>query len=87
MGCVSTITWLNFPKQSEYVNRRVEVCFHFDTSKTICGTIVRDDREEPFETIIILDDGRILRATECQYSIIRPRDENRCLFRDQAHGG
>lgn len=69
MGCVSTITWTDFPKQSEYVNRRVRVCFHYDTSRTIMGTIVRDDREEPFETIIVLDDGRILRGTECQYSI------------------
>ena len=75
MGCVSTITWLEFPKQSEYVNRRVEVCFHYDTTKTMMGTILRDDREEPFETIIILDDGRILRGTECQYSIYRPNGD------------
>ena len=59
MGCVSTITWTDFPKQSEYVNRRVCVCFHFDTSRTIMGTIVRDDREEPCETIIVLDDGHV----------------------------
>ena len=71
MGCVSTITWTGFPKQSEYVNRRVRVCFHFDTSRTMMGTIVRDDREEPCETIIVLDDGRILRGAECQYSIYR----------------
>lgn len=75
MGCVSTITWLEFPKQSEYVNRRVEVCFHYDTTKTMMGTILRDDREEPFETIIVLDDGRILRGTECQYSIYRPNGD------------
>lgn len=74
MGCVSTITWTDFPKQSEYVNRRVCVCFHYDTSRTIMGTIVRDDREEPCETIIVLDDGRILRGTECQYSIYRGED-------------
>ena len=75
MGCVSTITWLEFPKQSEYVNRRVEVCFHYDTTKTMMGTILRDDRDEPFETIIVLDDGRILRGTECQYSIYRPNGD------------
>lgn len=75
MGCVSTITWLEFPKQSEYVNRRVKVCFHYDTTKTMMGTILRDDREEPFETIIVLDDGRILRGTECQYSIYRPNGD------------
>ena len=72
MGCVPTITWMKYPKQSEYVNRRVEVCFHYDTSKTMMGTILRDDREEPGETIIVLDDGRILRGTECQFSIYRP---------------
>lgn len=68
MGCVSTITAYDFPKQSQYVNRRCNVCFHYDTSKWIAGTIIRDDREEPFETLIQLDDGRTLRGTECQYS-------------------
>lgn len=72
MGCVKNITAYKFPKQSEYVNRRCEVCFHYDTSVTILGTVIRDDREEPFETLIKLDDGRILRATECQYSHFSP---------------
>lgn len=71
MGCVETINAYKFPKQSEFVNRRVEVCFHYDTSKWIMGTIIRDDREEPSETLIKLDDGRVVRATECQYSIHR----------------
>lgn len=70
MGCVENISAYNFPKQSEYVNRRVKVCFHYDTSKLFGGKIVRDDREEPFETIIQMDDGRIIRGTECQYSIV-----------------
>lgn len=73
MGCVETITAYNFPKQSEYVNRRCNVCFHYDTSVSIPGTVIRDDREEPFETLIQLDDGRVLRAAECQYSHYRPR--------------
>ena len=68
MGCVSTITADRFPKQSEYVNRKCKVCFHYDTSKLIPGTIIRDDREEPYETLIQLDDGRVMRAAECQYS-------------------
>jgi len=72
MGCVENITAYKFPKQSEYVNRRCEVCFHYDTSVTILGTVIRDDREEPFETLIKLDDGRILRAAECQYSHFSP---------------
>ena len=72
MGCVDTITAYKYPKQSEYVNRRVRVCFHYDTSKWIEGKIIRDDREKPFETLIELDDGRVIRGTECQYSIYRP---------------
>lgn len=68
MGCVDTITAYGFPKQSEYVNRRAKVCFHYDTSKQLNGTIIRDDREEPFETLIRLDDGRVIRGTECQFS-------------------
>jgi hypothetical protein len=71
MGCVENISAYNFPKQSEYVNRRVKVCFHYDTTNMFGGRIVRDDREDPGETIIQMDDGRIVRAVECQYSISR----------------
>lgn len=70
MGCVKTITATTFPEQSSHVNQRVAVCFMYDTSQSILGTIVRDDLEEPFETIIQLDDGRIVLATECQYSFL-----------------
>lgn len=76
MGCVKTINFENYPKQidSSYkypefaVGSRVAVCYHFDTSKQHLGTIVRNDIEEPFETIIKLDNGRYLRAVECQYT-------------------
>ena len=78
MGCIDTITYDKFPKQKDKnykypqfkVGSRVQVCYHFDTSKYHYGTIVRDDLEEPFETIIKLDNGRYLRAVECQYSYI-----------------
>ena len=81
MGCIDTITYDKFPKQKDEnykypqfkVGSRVEVCYHFDTSKYHYGTIVRDDLEEPFETIIKLDNGRYLRATECQFSYIDER--------------
>lgn len=75
MGCVETIDMYRFPKQSEYVNRRVKVCFKYDTMRWIGGTIIRDDREEPFEMLIKLDDGRVIRGTECQYSIWRNTKE------------
>jgi len=78
MGCVKTIAYDKFPKQRdknyEYpymaVGARVKVCFHYDTSKYCLGTIVRSDIEEPGEEIIRLDDGRFIRAVECQYSYI-----------------
>lgn len=72
MGCVSTITAYKFPKQSEYVNRRCDVCFHYDTATRIMGTVIRDDKEEPYETLIKLDDGRVIRGTECQFSFSIP---------------
>lgn len=79
MGVINNITYENFPKQKDEaykypefaIGARVEVCYHFDTTKKHLGTIVRDDLEEPFETIIKLDNGRYLRAVECQYSYLR----------------
>lgn len=76
MGCVETITYEKFPKQADenykypQLGKRVKVCYHYDTSKFHYGVIVRDDIEEPFETIIKLDNGNYIRATECQYSLI-----------------
>lgn len=69
MGCVETINFYKFPNQSSWVNRRCKVTFMYDTSRYIGGTIIRDDREEPFETLIRLDDGRVIRGAECQYSM------------------
>ena len=78
MGCIDTITYEKFPKQKDEnykypkfkVGSRVKVCYNYDTSKYHYGTIVRDDLEEPFETIIKLDNGRYLRAVECQFGYI-----------------
>ena len=70
MGCIDTITYDKFPKQRDKNRNRVKVCYHYDTSKYHYGTIVRDDMEEPFETIIKLDNGRYLMATECQFSYV-----------------
>ena len=89
MGCIDTITYDKFPKQKDEnykypefkVGSRVEVCYHFDTSKCHYGTIVRDDLEEPFETIIKLDNGRYLRAVECQYSYIDEEVSDVCEWK------
>lgn len=71
MGCVNSITYDTFPKQHEkFLNKRVKVCFHYDTSKFIRGYIVRYDIDAPFKTIIKLDDGRYVLGTECQFSLV-----------------
>ncbi len=69
MGCVKTITHDTMPRQGSWLNKRVDVCFHFDTGHRLPGVIVRDDDEDPMVTIIRLDNGRLLLATECQYSL------------------
>lgn len=82
MGCVETIAYDKFPKQIDKnykypymaVGARVKVCFHYDTSKYCMGTIVRSDTEEPFEEIIRLDDGRFIRAVECQYQYVNDEE-------------
>lgn len=70
MGNHKNITATKFPKQGTWLNRRVEVYFHYGKEGKAQGVIVRDDMEAPFETIIKLDDGRYVRAVECQYSSI-----------------
>lgn len=80
MGCVNNISYDKFPKQADNdykyprLCKRVKVCYHYDTSKFHYGVIVRDDIEEPYETIIALDNGRFLRAVECQYSILNDKE-------------
>ncbi|MGY6209736.1 hypothetical protein ACXEO8_07140 [Cytobacillus firmus] len=69
MGVEKNLSVEKFPKQGEYLHKRTQVCFGFDNENLIGGTIVRDDREEPYLTIIRLDDGKYIRSTECQYSI------------------
>jgi hypothetical protein len=65
-----SITFDRFPKQGAYVGRRVRVCFDYDTSKQVTGTVVREDVEEPGEMIIKLDNGRYVRSVECQYGFL-----------------
>ena len=95
MGCIDTITYEKFPKQKDEnykypqfkVGSRVKVCYHYDTLKYHYGTIVRDDLEEPFETIIKLDNGRYLRAVECQLSYIDEEvSDDVCEWKDYKDG-
>ncbi len=68
MGNHENINISKFPRQGAWLGKRTKVCFHYDADSFITGTIVRDDSEEPFVTIISLDDGRVVLATECQHS-------------------
>lgn len=68
MGNVETITARRFPKQGDWLGRRTRVCFHYDTSQQLGGRVVRDDGEAPWVTIIQLDNGRYVLATECQHA-------------------
>jgi hypothetical protein len=69
MGYEKNVGYEKFPSQGEYLGERVNVCFSYVTDKFIEGTIIRDDIVEPYQTIIKLDDGRYILATECQYSL------------------
>lgn len=77
MSVVATINPLRgrFPKQSDQLGYRTEVCFHYDSSHRVGGTIVRDDMEEPWRTIIQLDDGPLVLSTECQYTPPFPKHQ------------
>ncbi len=68
MGCRANITIDQFPKQGEWLGKSCDVCFHYDTSKTVRGLCVRDDAEDPGITIFKLQDGRHVLATECMHT-------------------
>jgi len=70
MGCHENISTEKFPKQGPFFNQRVQVCFNYDTSKTVDRKIVRDDVEDPHKTIIKLNNGNYVLSSECQYQLI-----------------
>lgn len=67
MGVEPNITVDTFPTQGRHLGVRVLVAFHYDLSRSLGGLVVRDDNESPWQTIIQLDDGRYVLATECQW--------------------
>lgn len=67
MGNVPNITQPRFPEQGRHAGQRCEVLFHYQ-GPALSGTVVRDDNEAPWVTIIKMDDGRHILSTECQYS-------------------
>lgn len=69
MGVVQNVSQDSYPRQGDQLQKRTKVCFNYDIGKLIGGTVVRDDREKPFLTIIKLDDGRHVLSIECQYTV------------------
>lgn len=76
MGVDPNVGVSRFPKQGPWFGRRTRVCFNYDTSIIVMGTIVRDDAEAPWVTLISLDDGRVVLATECQHSPCDPGESD-----------
>jgi hypothetical protein len=72
VGCHASISATKFPKQGSLLGVRVAVVFHY-AKPELGGVIVRDDMEEPYETIVRLDDGRHVRSVECQYAEGEPQ--------------
>ena len=68
MGVKPNIRHDQWPKQGDQLGRTVDICFNYDGAHTLRGRVVRDDREEPGETMFELEDGRIVRAVECMWS-------------------
>lgn len=70
MGVAPNVSHDKFPKQGPNLNTRMRVVFNYDLTHELRGTVVRDDYEEPWKTIIQLDNGHYVMSTECQYSPI-----------------
>jgi hypothetical protein len=64
-----------FPAQGAWNGKVTDVCFDYDTSKTVSGVIVRDDSDESGFGVILLEDGRVVRTTECQHRPARLTDK------------
>ncbi|WP_332237921.1 hypothetical protein [Sporolactobacillus sp. KGMB 08714] len=70
MGVHQNIDYEKFPEQGPFLNKRVKVCFHYETDRVLFGTVVRDDLDEPYLTLIHLEDGRIVEDSECQFNVV-----------------
>lgn len=67
MGQHPNIDYNKFPVQGKYLGKRVKVSFNY-SQKVERGTIIRDDIDNPFLTLIQLDNGGVVSSKECQYT-------------------
>lgn len=61
------------PVQGTFKDKRVIVVFYRESTKQDTrypGQIVRDDMEDPYLTIIKLDNGRYVMGHECIYTVM-----------------
>lgn len=75
MSNIDNIAHNRFPRQGKDQFKRAEVFFHYDNQHVLLGTIIRDDAEAPWQTVIALVDGRVVLASECQYRPIPDGEE------------
>jgi hypothetical protein len=68
MGIVTNVGAEQFPRQGQFLGKRISVCFNYDTTRQFGAVCVRDDMEEPGRVIFKLDDGRYVLSTECQFT-------------------
>jgi hypothetical protein len=69
MGVSAFVSGTKYPEQDKNsIGKRVGVYFNYNTETKYLGTMLRYDKTEPYQCIIQLDDGRVVLATECQYS-------------------
>lgn len=70
MARVPNVSFDEYPAQANIVSRRVVVYYDKDKTKFHYGTIVRADRQAPYETLIALDNGHYVRSAECRFEYI-----------------
>lgn len=59
-----------YPKQlPEYLNKKVVVMLNYDSKIPQRGKVIRADAGPPNETVIQLDDKRIVLGSECTFKL------------------
>jgi len=75
MSRVPNVSFDEYPIQANISSRRVAVYYDNDKTKCHYGTIVRADRQAPYETFIALDNGHFIHSAECSFDYI-PANSN-----------
>jgi hypothetical protein len=71
MGVEINIGFNKFPEQGKLLGKRVAVYFNFDDYHPSVGTVVRYDVDEPYRTIVALEDGRYILGNECHINLMK----------------